>query len=289
MAMRRLDIGVSSYGNPARLHQTLALIEAQSLTDWRCFVVHNPGAGDDAPAREVLAGFAARNHRFVPIWMDLNEGYAGAVQKLFSLAETEYLAYCDNDIQIHSNGWDESLCLLLDRFHEVGMVFPNGGAYPIQRAAYQEIMWGVGFCWALSRLAMVDAGPFDTTLGHQEEADYCLRVRMAGYRCAAMPEVRVAHCATATSSLAAQERISRGVVNWVNKWNKYFNGKQYNYHSPNVTRWEDWPPNALYLEEYWGARLPGLNASPEVREIDGRAYDLIKVPRLSGFYRGRII
>jgi GT2 family glycosyltransferase len=287
--VRRLDIGVASYGNAVRLRQTLASIEAQSATDWRCFVIHNPGAEDDAQAREVVAGFAARNNRFIPIWMDENVGYAGAIQKLFSLAETEYIAYCDNDIQIHSRGWDEAMCALLDRCHEVGMVFPNGGAYQIQRGSYQEIMWGVGFCWVLSRLAMVDAGPFDTTLGHQEEADYCLRVRMAGYRCAAMPEVRVAHCATATSTPAAQERISRGVVNWVNKWNVYFNGKNFHYHSPNVTRWEDWPPNALYLEEYWLRKLPELNNAPSVIPLDGREYDLIQVPRLSGFYRGRII
>lgn len=246
--MRRLDIGVASYGSAVKLQKTLASITAQSVTDYRAFVIHNPGAADDALAREILCGAAARNPRIIPVWMDENVGYAGAVCKLFEMAETEYIAYCDNDIQIHTRAWDETMCSLLDRFHEIGMVFPGGGPYPIQRPAYTEVMWGVGFCWVLSRLAMVDTGPFDTTLGHQEEADYCLRVRMAGYKCACVPTVTVQHDATASSNPASIERISRGVVRWVDKWNRYFNGKNFNYHSANVTRFEDWPPNALYLE-----------------------------------------
>ena len=63
----------------------------------------------------------------------------------------------------------------------------------------------------------------------------------------------------------------------------------FNYHSPNVTRWEDWPPNALYLEEWWKTRLPGLNDHPESVTVDNRQYDLIKVPRFKGFYTGRVI
>jgi len=129
---------------------------------------------------------------------------------------------------------------------------------------------------------------FDTMLGHQEEADAALRVRLAGCKCAGAPEVHVTHDATATSNPANQERISRGVVNWVNKWCAYFGGKHLNYHSTNVIRWEDW--NALYLEEFWKQfpSLQGLNDSPEVVTLNGAEYDLIRVPRLKGFYRGRI-
>jgi GT2 family glycosyltransferase len=287
--MRRLDIGIASYGNPVRLERTLQSIAAHSATDYRLFVIHNPGGRGDEQTRAVINQAAAGNARIRPIWESVNIGYAGAVKKFQTLAETEYLAYCDNDIEIHTPGWDEALAGYLDRFHEIGMIFPNGGAYQIPRPGYKEIMWGVGFSWMLSRMAMVDAGPFDDALGHQEEADYCLRVRMAGYRCGAATEVRIAHNATATNDAAANERISRGVVNFVNKWCRYFGGKTLNYHSQNVLRWEDWPPNALYLEEYWKARLNGLNDAPEVKQIDGRDYHMIRVPRFKDFYTGRII
>lgn len=286
--MRRLDIGVVSYKNPQRLEAALRSIEQQSSTDWRCFIIHNPSDGDLAD-RAVIHDAACRNARFVPIFMDANVGYSGGVNELLRRAETEYIAYCDNDAEILTPGWDEKLCFHLDRFHEIGMIFPNGGAYMIDRGTYNEVMWGVGFCFALNRLAMTDAGSFDEQIGHQNEADYCLRVRMAGWKCAAVPGIRVAHHATATSDPASIERINRGVVEFVDKWCKYFGGKNLNYHSANVLRWEDWHPNALYLEEWWRARLPRLNAEPEVITLDGREYDLIKVPRYKDFYRERIV
>lgn len=286
---RRIDIGVASYGNPYALRKTLSSIVAHCCSDFRLFVIHNPGGKNDDEARAAIVAAAQANSRIVPVWMPENVGYAGAVCKLMELAETEYFAYCDNDICIKTDRWDELLAGYLDRFHEIGMVFPDGGAYPLKRAAYTEIMWGCGFCWMMSRLAQRDTGPFDTALGHQEEADYCLRVRMAGYRCASAADVVVEHEATASNDPAAIERISRGVIKWVDKWNRYFNGVNFNYHSPNVTRWEDWGPNALYLEEYWRAKLAGLNDNPPVVKLDGREYDLIQVPRLKGFYRGRII
>jgi hypothetical protein len=196
---------------------------------------------------------------------------------------------CDNDIEIQTPGWDEALCQYLDRYHEIGMIFPGAGVRPIDRTGYRECMWGVGFCWIVNRMVVADVGMFDTTLGHQEEADYCLRVRMGGWKCAAVPEVSVLHDATASNDPAAIERISRGVINFVNKWTRYFGGKNLNYYSPNVLRWDDWPPNALYLEEWFKLRQPGLNQTPMVVNIEGTEYDLIKVFRLRGFYKGRCI
>ena len=286
--MRRLDIGIASYRAPDKLRLTLASLMRHSTTAWRIFVIHNPSP-DDAETRAVIEWGVGQNTGITPIYLPENVGYAGAVNKLMEVAETEYIAYLDNDAIVASNSWDEILCSYLDRFHEIGIVFPNEGPYAIDRGPYTEVMWGVGFCWVLNRLAMKDTGPFDTEIGHQEEADYCMRLRMAGYRCAVAREVHVEHAAVASTDPASIERINRGIVNWVNKWNRYFNGKNFNYHSPNVTRWEDWPPNALYMEEFWRLRYPELNANPEVITDAGREYDLIKVPRFKGFYRSRII
>lgn len=280
---RRLDIGIASYGSPELLRQTIASVQAMSTTDWRLIIADNPH-----PA----SGYAydpSGDPRVLYAPLKENVGYAGAVNEILRHAETEYIAYLDNDVVIQTPGWDETLCSYLDRFHEIGMVFPNGGAYPISRPGYQEIQWGVGFSWLLSRYAMSETGLFDAEIGHQNECDYCLRLRMAGWRCAAAPEVVVNHLATATNDPAAIERIGKGVQEFVNKWCKYFGGKNLNYFSPNVLRWEDWPPNALYLEEYWRLRVPGLNAEPGAIVLDGKEYDLIQVPRLKGFYGNRII
>jgi GT2 family glycosyltransferase len=286
--MRQITVGVASYKSAEKLRRTIASIQEQTRSSFRLIVVHNPSEGDD-DTRAVIEAAAALYRNVEPVWMPENVGYAGAVNELLRRADSEYLFYADNDIVIHTPGWDEEMALCLDRFHEVGMVFPNGGPCAIDRGQYQEVLWGVGFCWALNRVCMSDVGLFDAEIGHQNECDYCLRVRMAGYRCAALPSVRVHHDATATNNPASIERINRGVIQFVDKWNRYFNGKNYHYHHPNVTRWADWPPNALYLEEYFKTRIGEINTNPEVVTIDGALHDLIKVPRPSGFYRNRII
>ena len=283
---RRLDIGIASYGASEKLIHTLHSLRSTCHTDWRCFVIYNPGP--DPRTREVIANFAKEEPRIVTILLPTNIGYAGAVNKLFELAETEYIAYSDNDVVHQKHSWDEEMARKLDQFHEIGMLFPQGGAAPIPRGQYTEIMWGIGCSWMLNRLCLSDVGPFDTSLGHQEEADYCLRVRMAGWKCASL-SIPIQHDCSATTSPASTERINRGVVAWVNKWCAYFGGKNLNYHSPNVLRWEDWPPNALYLEEYWKRELGDINSSPETLTHAGREYDYIRVPRYSGYYRNRII
>lgn len=279
---RRLDIGIASYGSPELLRQTIESIHRHSATDFRIIIIDNPKDGTHA-----YGGFG--DPRVIHVPLESNVGYAGAVALIQDRAETEYIAYLDNDVIVQTPGWDEILCSYLDRYHEIGMIFPNGGAYPISRPGYQEVMWGVGFAWVLSRYAQAATGTFDPEIGHQNECDYALRLRMAGWKCAAAPEVRIDHLATATNDPAAIERIGRGVQEFVNKWCRYFGGKNLNYFSPNVLRWEDWPPNALYLEEYWNLRNPWLNTTPETIMLDGKEYDLIRVPRLKGFYTNRII
>ena len=293
--MRRLDIGICAFRDADKLARAVAAIKQHSVTDWRLLIVDNSPA--DSPTRALIQALAAEDSRIIPRFMQENVGYAGAVNEIGAWAESENFCYFDHDAYVMTPGWDEKLCSYLDRFHEIGMIFPGSGAYPIPRGAYTECMWTPGFCWAVSRLCYADMKAdrrtekgefFDTTLGHQEEADAALRVRLAGYKCAGAPEVHVVHDATATNNPANQERINRGVQAWVDKWCRYFGGKHLNYFSTNVLRWEDW--NALYFEEFWKQYpiLQGLNDNPEVVTLNGAEYDLIRVPRLKGFYRGRI-
>lgn len=291
--MTRLDIGIASYGNADGLRQTVTSLFTKSVTDWRCLVVVNshPDPAEQQKVWTVLAELQnhPEGHRILTLDPMTNLGYAGAVNRILTWAESPYVAYCDHDIVLFTHGWDERLADILDRFHEVGIVFPNGGPYPIQRNGYQEILWGVGCCWLMRRPLTEEVGLFDEAIGHHEEVDYQTRIRLAGYRVACCPDVGVGHMARASSDPAASERISAGVRAWVNKWCKYFGGPRLEYHSPNVLRHEDWAPSALYLEEFWLTHFPQLNANPEVIVVNGQEYDLIRVPRLKGFYRHRVI
>jgi len=288
----RLHIGVLSYANPHKLRKCIEHVQRNSRTSWRMTIAHNPSDGDN-DTREVICGAIDRDKRIDVIWLDTNEGYAGGVNAFLRKAVTtpgwNHIAYLDNDAYVMTAGWDQRFCDTLDQHQHIGLLFPNGGPYPIPGPGYTEVLWGVGFCWATTRKAVTEAGFMDATLGHQNEADWALSMRLAGYTIAALPEVSVQHDATATNNQnpANQERINRGVVAWVDKWNRYFNGKQYGYHHPQVTRNEDWPPNALYLERYWRLRFPHLNDNPEVVTVNGQEYDLIKTPRLKFYYRNR--
>lgn len=287
---RKLDIGIASYGNPDGLDRLISSLIKTCTTDWRAVVIRNPHPDQamDLQNRAVLDSYSGDQRIFV-IEQEKNIGYVGAVNEIMDTAVTEYVAYCDHDVIHHTNGWDEAFAFTLDRFHELGMVFANGGAYQIPRPNYHEILWGVGCCWILPRRVISEVGHFDAAIGHHEEVDYQTRVRLAGYKIAALPGVVVHHEGHASNDPAAQERISKGVVKWVTKWTNYFCGKNINYFSSNVMRHEDWPPSALYLEEFFQIHLSDLNKNPEVVNIHGTEYDLIKVPRLKGFYRGRII
>jgi len=286
---RRFDLGIASYANFEKLHRTVATIRRQCVTDWRLLIVDNPSPQSDQ-IRKWICAQGDQEPRISVVMNEENRGYAGAVNQILEWAETEYIGYCDNDVMIDTRAWDESLCSLLDRHHEVGMVFPNGGAFPIHRGTYTEVLWGIGFCWVINRMAFRRVGGFDEAIGHQEEADYCMRMRMKGYRCASLGDVRVRHDATATKDPKALERINAGVERFVTKWNRYFNGEEYHYHHPYVTRWEDWPPNALYLEQFYRTHLGDkFNENPELITLAGRKLDLIKVPRFFQMYRNRII
>jgi GT2 family glycosyltransferase len=285
----RIDMGTASYNNPQKLNMMLINMRENSTSDWRFLVVDN--ASTDPGVREVIERHASEDSRIIPRFLDHNTGYVGAVNQILEWAETNNVGYLDNDAYAITRGWDEKLASYLESNHEVAMAFPNGGAYPIQRTRYMEILWGVGFCWILNRQRYKEIGGFDTEIGHQEEVDFQTRIRLGGWKIVADPSVVVSHDATSTRNPDAQERINAGVVNWVNKWNKYFVGPHVTYHSPNVTRFEDWTSH--YMEEWYQLQpeLKGLNESPETIYIAalGREVDIIKVPRWQNLYRGRII
>jgi GT2 family glycosyltransferase len=285
----RIDMGTASYNNPEKLNMMLTNMRQNSISDWRFLVVDN--ASTDPGVREVIERHASEDSRIIPRFLDNNSGYVGAVNQILEWAETDYVGYLDNDAYVITNGWDEKLAGYLATNLEVAMAFPNGGAYQIPRPKYTEILWGVGFCWMLKKQAYLRIGGFDTEIGHQEEVDYQTRLRLDGWKMIADPSIHVRHDSTSSNDPASKNRINEGVVNWVNKWNKHYVGPNVTYHSPNVTRFEDW--SAIYLEEWYQSQpeLKGLNENPETVYIAalGREVDLIKVPRWTNFYRGRII
>lgn len=290
-----ITIGIASWNNLDKLKKTISSISNKTKSDFKCLIYDNCS---DEPVREYLKHLHGSDPRFVPIFGDINIGYVGAVNYLLANAETDYIAYVDNDCEVKTEGWDLKFIETLDKHPDLAMIFgegPGAGvAYKIPRDDWVEVLWGIGCFWMLKKSAQQKVGLFDDTLGHQEEVDYQTRVRLAGLKIGFHPEVKIHHHATATKDPEAQKRINDGVVNWVNKWVKYFGGEHMDYFSPNVIRFADWPVNALYLEEWYKMFIPNVNDNPETVTMEGRDYHLIKVPRTGGgdqgsLYVGRII
>jgi hypothetical protein len=145
----------------------------------------------------------------------------------------------------------------------------------------------------------------DMSLGHHEEVDLMVRLRLAGYQIACDPGVNVLHHESSTQSPESAQRIHSGVVRFINKWNRYFCGDILKYPNPEMGPWvgeekrehydprflryTDWPPCALYLERWVLSQFPQLNATPEVIQTSAGPMDAIKVLKPTNCYRERAI
>lgn len=291
-----IDIGIASYGNPDALSAAIRSIQARTDGEWRLLIVDN--ASPDPRVREVIAAAAADDPRIIPELREDNIGYVGAVNRIIEWAESDYVAYCDNDAVINTQGWDRIMADVLAAHHEVAMVFPTQFcAFPIDRPGYKEVLWGLGCFWMLksvkARQPAFDVGPWDTELGHQEEVDFTMRLRLQGWKMAGV-NIDVAHQAKASTDPASQERISAGVIKWMDKWLERFCGVGVTYYSANVLRFEDWPLNSLHIEAYlqqaqMQGQFPILNREVEQVTLNGRTFDLIKVPKWPNLYRDRLV
>lgn len=291
-----LHIGIASWQNPAALKKSIEGIEKHTQGEYKLLIVDNNSP--DPEVEKVIRAAAAGNSRITFELKDTNSGYVGAVNRILEWAEWEqalHVAYVDNDAFIQTPGWDIVLAEPLNRHHELAMSFPLCYAsYPIPRPGYTEVLWGLGCCWMLSVQRYREVGGFDATLGHQEEADYAMRLRLAGWKLAGVP-LNVNHQANATRSPEAQERINNGVINFVNKWCAYFGGKNVNYFSTNVIRFEDWNVNQLYLEEWYQyqqsqGKIPRLNQNVRQISVEGRGtMDIVETIRYPHLYRDRVI
>lgn len=308
----KIDIGVCSYGkNAAQLGRTLKAIADHTVSEFRCLVIHNPSDGD-GETRETICKMVAWDGRFVAVWMPHNVGYVGAVNELARTARTEYFAYCDNDAVVESAGWDQRFISVLQEHPEVGQIFPGAGHFGFDNGSYHECLWNAGYFWMLrtSAVAKVKArddrygtcdgspGLMDDSLGHHEEVDLMLRLRLTGYRIACCPDVIVKHLETATNANPADHqpggRIHDGVVRWMNKTNRYFLGNSVEYsmtaYDPRALRYTDWHPDALYLERLTLHYFPQWNANPRTVEVPGvGTMDVVEVLKPRGPYKGRAI
>jgi len=303
--MEKLTIGIASYKAPQKLKVTIDSLLATTSEFETLLVVHNPSPGDEE-TRDLIKDYADKDPRITYVIMANNEGYVGAVNYLLTAANTPLIAYCDNDVEFKTKDWDVKFRDVL-KHEEVGQVFPGKGHHGFFSGQYDECLWNAGYCWmtrrdVISKLCLADVkhnrsndpGRLDTSLGHHEEVDLMIRLRLTGYRIGTAPSVEVLHHETATHSPESEQRIHDGVVRWMNKWNGYFCGDILQYsmtaYDPCALRYTDWHPCALYLERYTLHYYPNWNKSPRsVNFPSVGTMDAVEVIKPKGPYAGRAI
>lgn len=324
-----LDIGVCSYRNPEKLKRCLDSIRSNTRTPSRIHIWHN----DDNHPDSAAAYRVAQDFGPFSVTISSNVGYAGAVNGLIAASSAPYFAYLDNDAEVQTPGWDERFIDVLENNPECGQVFPGAGHFGFHNGRYHECLWSAGYFWMMRRDVLpklfasddetglgysrfpcsgVGADQFlmDQDLGHHDEVCLMVRLRLAGFQIGCVPDVQVLHHETSTQSPESAKRIHRGVVNWMNKYNKYFVGDAIKYpnpdpdsgecYDPRTLRYTDWPPCALYLERWTLAQFPDWNSKEADPDFQGKGYRVVNVPGVGemdaieilkpkGYYRGRAI
>lgn len=126
-----------------------------------------------------------------------------------------------------------------------------------------EIPRGVGFCMAMSRLAIDAVGLFDTDFGagYGEEADFCLKARAAGFRNVLAPNVYVYHQAGQSFGTSSTTKARGGLVRLLARHPEYPRLVR-SYLSQNAARVVNFAALAA-LAEQLSSELPRAIATPQ--------------------------
>jgi GT2 family glycosyltransferase len=135
--------------------------------------------GSEPPTRDALKDFCARKGVRL-IRNESNRGFSAANNQGAAVAETEYLLFLNNDIQIKS----PPVQLLCERA-AAGLAGPG----PLVQELYETYL--EGWCLCILRKALLDLGGWteDYTLGYWDDVDLCFRARKARLPLTPVPEI----------------------------------------------------------------------------------------------------
>ncbi len=154
-----------------------------------------------------------------------NEGFATACNKGLKHASGDFIVLLNNDI-IVENGWLNSWLLVAEQNTNYGLigcklVYPNGliqhaGGYIRPHGflsdgfghfkedsldTIKECSYVTGAAWLLRRDVLKMVGYFDTMFSpaYYEDADYCIRVKNAGFKIIYSPKPKLIHATNQTT------------------------------------------------------------------------------------------
>lgn len=268
----KVGVSVIARNRPDTLKATVAALVTTLAADTPVVVVDN--GSDPVWTREdvgiplVENWHVIRNAENLGLSRAVNQGLAA----LYELG-CDVLIHLDDDAVVTTQNWTLWLAEIMENNTRLGLAVPNQGWYPEHIAnlgvpGYNEIRWGLGFAWALRRDVYDLIGGYDAQLLHQQECDFGLRVRMAGYDVGAV-KIDVTHNDPGREpNEMAKAREHIGVVQFVDKWCGYFRGRDWNYGTVPVYRMQQWPPDQEWYRRFSKANNIELNPAPPQYKVE---------------------
>lgn len=205
-----VSVVIPVYNNLSYTETCWNSVRKNSKIPFELLIVDN---GSDEPVQY----FAGQNN-YRCIRNEKNLGFAGAVNQGIRNTNGEYVAILNNDC-IVTPGWLERMIAHIEEDDTIGIVAPltNYAAteqqidakYKNEDALYRfsedlyrkhkgerrEMKKVVGMCMVIPRRVIEEVGLFDTRfgIGNFEDDDYCLRVRLAGYKVVCARDVFLHH------------------------------------------------------------------------------------------------
>lgn len=190
-----------------------------------------------------------------------NRGLSVATNQGLALGKYDCLIHLDDDALVQYPSWNLRMQDYF-RFPKVGLVAPWWANQEwIEHPGYKEIRWAFGFCWAMRTSLFDDIGGYDPQLVHQNECDLGLRVRMAGYHIAGIQDFTPIHNELRGERAAVSEaREHLGVVQFRDKWTRYFRGRDWHYGKLPLYLCQHWPPDQEWYRQF--ALQNGVDLNP---------------------------
>ncbi len=292
--MEGISICVCVYNRPDYLKDTIEGVVKTTKGPFELIIIddNSPDPGVQEVLNETLQNYKGpgviRTYK-----NETNLKHAASQCKAFSFAKYDILVHLEADCIMIVDGWDEIMKGYFDKYPEVGQLGPTGAVRGdvIKRDGYIEGQWMLGGMWAVRREVYEKIGGWDKHLVHQIECDYCMRVRMAGYRVASIPtgvqDVQYIHLGEGdyTETPERQALLHEGVFNFIKKWNMRFNGFN-DYNGIFSNSWDDMPINEIFRRQTMACL--GLNKDvkqtvlpndKEGKEFGWGKWDLILITR----------
>lgn len=228
--MKRVAIIILNWNGSQLMEQYLPSV-LRHKPSWAEVIVADNGSTDDS--LPMLAGIFPKVKR---ISFDRNYGFAEGYNRAIATVDHEYCVLLNSDVEV-TPGWLDAPIAALDADPNLACVQPKirawhhkewfeyagaaGGfmdryGYPFCRGRvlhrlerdegqYDEpadLLWATGACLIVRTAVYKEAGGLDARFfAHQEEVDFCWRLRSRGYRICCTPASVIYHVGGATLSM----------------------------------------------------------------------------------------